>query len=156
MIENDQQLETNHQALDAAYQSLAALRRELRPVHTQAYESSAQPLLRQIAKLRAEIDAYLDLDQAEPLDEPVPYIIENDEQLRGTHQALGNLYRALASLRKDLPPASRNYGLYAQGNIDEILKLQAEIDCYLGLAHSAPEPATLHETPPKSGRPEKD
>jgi hypothetical protein len=132
MIENDQQLETNHQALEAAYQSLATLRRGLRPVHTQAYESSARPLLRQIAELRAEIDAYLDLDQAEPLDEPVPYIIENDEQLRGTHQALGNLCRALASLRKDLPPASRNYALYAQGNIDEILKLQAEIDCYLG------------------------
>ena len=156
MIENDQQLETNYQAIDGAYRSLATLRREMLPINRQGYESSAQPVLRHIAELRAEINAYLGLDQAEPLDEPIPYIIENDEQLRGTHQALGNLYRALAALRKDLPTASRNYALYAQGNIDEILKLQAEIDCYLGLVHSAPEPATLHETPPTFGRPEKD
>ena len=154
MIENDEQLQTTWQSLGIAYQSLAELRLRVLPKNPLTYEVSAQPAWHQIAKLRADIDAYLGLDQAEPLDEPIPFVIENDQQLQGTNQALLHLYRALAALRKDLPPDSRNYALYAQGNIDEILKLEAEIDCYLGLTHATPRAAALRETPPPFGQPE--
>src|SRR5712692_4886016 len=109
MIENEQQLQIIHQALGEAYLSVAALRRHVPPINPQRYTSSAQAPLSEVHKLRAEIEIYLGLDEAEPLPEQPPFIIENDEQLRGTHRALGHLYRALASLRKDLPPTSRNY-----------------------------------------------
>ena len=151
MIENEQQLETIHQALGDAYLSLAVLRHDVLPVNPQRYTSSAQSPLSEIRKLRAEIDAYLALDEAEPLQEPPPFVIENDEQFRSTHQALVHLYRALAALRLDLPSTSRNYRLCAEGNIDEIFKLQAEIDAYLGLTDAVPEAVTLRETPPEFG-----
>jgi hypothetical protein len=77
-------------------------------------------------------------------------MIENDEQLRATHEALGSLYRALASLRHRLLPINpQQYRLFAEGPLDEIRKLQSEIDTYLGLEQPAAEPAaTLNETPP--------
>lgn len=152
MIENDQQLETTCQALGSAYLALAALRQELLPLSAERYDLAAQAALRQIGKLRGDVDAYLGLDQAEPLHVPPPFTIQNDEQLRGTHEAVGHLYRALAALRKDLSPASRNYRLYAQGNIDEIRKLQAEIDAYLGRTETAPQAVTLREAPPNFGQ----
>jgi len=68
MIENDEQLQTTWQSLGIAYQSLAELRLRVLPKNPQTYEVSAQPAWHQIAKLRADIDAYLGLDQAEPLD----------------------------------------------------------------------------------------
>jgi hypothetical protein len=153
MIASDEQLQTTWQSLGIAYQSLAELRQRLLAKNLQAYEVSAQPAWREIAKLRADIAAYLGLDKAEPLDEPIPFVIENDQQLQGTNQALLHLYRALAALRKHLPPESRNYALYAEGNIDEILKLEAEIDCYLGLTHATPGTPALRETPPPFGQP---
>jgi len=62
-------------------------------------------------------------------------MIENDDQLKATHEALGHLYRAVASLRQTmLPVKPRQYALFAEGPLDEIRKLQAEIDAYLGLA----------------------
>ena len=93
-------------------------------------------------------------------------MIENDQQLEGTYQALGCLYRALASLRKRvLPLNAKQYALFAEGPIDEIAKLQAEINTYLGLDQdrvlddvqttSKAVPA-LHETPPPFGRTQKD
>jgi hypothetical protein len=85
-------------------------------------------------------------------------MIENDEQMRATHEALGHLYRALASLRRDLLPASpRQYSLFAEGPLEQIRKLQSEIDQYLGLEHAAAEHAdALREQaapydPPDSG-----
>ncbi len=153
MIENEQQLQTSHQALEEAYLSVAALRRDVLVVNPQRYTTSAQAPLSEVHKLRVEIEAYLGLDEAEPLPEPPPFIIENDEQLRGTHRALGHLYRALASLRKDLPSTARNYRLYAEGTIEEILKLQAEIDAYLGLPDAVPQAVTLREIPPEFGPP---
>ena len=138
MIENLEQLDLAHKALASDYLGLAALRRDLLPVNPQGYASSAETALSGIRKHRAEIEGYLGLTGAEPLHEPVPFLIENDDQLRGTHEAMGHLYRALAALRKQLPPTARNYALYAEGTIDEILKLQAEIDTYLGLNEMAP------------------
>ena len=61
-------------------------------------------------------------------------MIENDEQLQGSYEAIGHLYRALACYRtKILPVNRRNYAIIAQGPLEEIRKIQAEIDAYLGL-----------------------
>ena len=47
-------------------------------------------------------------------------MIENDEQLQQATEALNDLYRALASYRsKILPVNPRNYGIIAQGPLDE-------------------------------------
>jgi hypothetical protein len=84
-------------------------------------------------------------------------MIENDEQLDATLQALGSLYRALSSLRKNVLPVNpRQYGLFAEGPLDEISKLQAEINDYLGLTenttHDAVTPAnSLREAGPPYG-----
>jgi len=56
-------------------------------------------------------------------------MIENDEQLQQAWEALGDLYRALASYRsKILPVNPRSYAIIAQGPLDEVRKLQAEVD----------------------------
>jgi hypothetical protein len=84
-------------------------------------------------------------------------MIQNDEQLDATLQALGCLYRALSSLRKSVLPINpRQYALFAEGPLDEISKLQGEIDAYLGLnqkaAHDVATPASaLHESGPPYG-----
>jgi hypothetical protein len=84
-------------------------------------------------------------------------MIENDEQLDATLQALGCLYRALSSLRKSVLPLNpRQYALFAEGPLDEISKLQAEINEYLGLTektvHDAATPANvLRESGPPYG-----
>src|SRR5437660_9947943 len=110
MIENDEQLDAAVSALGDACFSLATLQRAARrPV------SSSKPLMREISRLRADIAAYLGLDLAEPLQEAPPFVIENEEQLRGTHVALGHLYAALAALRNDLSSTDPNYPLYAEG-----------------------------------------
>jgi hypothetical protein len=84
-------------------------------------------------------------------------MIENDEQLRATHEASGNLYRALASLRQTvLPVNARQYDVLAEGPLDEIQKLQSEISGYLGLpseATGSAKEAALREELPPYGRP---
>jgi hypothetical protein len=75
-------------------------------------------------------------------------MIENDEQLQQAWEALGDLYRALASYRsKILPVNPRNYAIIAHGPLDEIRKLQAEVDEYLGLQEPAATADVLRETP---------
>lgn len=77
-------------------------------------------------------------------------MIENDEQLRQASDALGDLYQALASYRSTILPLNpRNYAILAQGPHDQIRRIQAEIDEYLGLQEpAAAETGTLRETPP--------
>ena len=75
-------------------------------------------------------------------------MIENDEQLQQAWEALGDLYRAVASYRsKILPVNPRNYAVIAHGPLDEIRKLQAEVDEYLGLGEPAATADALRETP---------
>ena len=88
-------------------------------------------------------------------------MIENDEQLQQGYEALGDLYRVLASYRaKVLPVNPRTYAVLAQGPLEEIRKIQAAIDVYLGLQEPlaaagesvARGPAsTFRETPPAFG-----
>ena len=82
-------------------------------------------------------------------------MIQNSEQLQQACEALGDLYRALASYRERILPANpRNYAVIARGPLEEVRKIQAEIDTYLGLHElegpasesTASEPASaLHE-----------
>lgn len=61
-------------------------------------------------------------------------MIENDGELGQALEAMGMMYRAMASLRKDVLPKSRQwFNLMAEGPVDEIRKIQAEIDAYTGL-----------------------
>jgi hypothetical protein len=65
-------------------------------------------------------------------------MIENGDQLRQAYEALGDLYRALASYRERILPANpRNYALIAQGPLEEVRRIQGEIDAYLGLREPA-------------------
>ena len=72
-------------------------------------------------------------------------MIANDEELRATHEALGNLYRALSSLRQTVNP--RQYALLAEGPVDEINKLQLEIQAYLGLRDPTPATSLAEPSP---------
>jgi hypothetical protein len=61
-------------------------------------------------------------------------MIENDAQLGQALEVMGLMYRALANLRKDVLPKSRQwFNLMAEGPVDEIRKLQKEIDVYTGM-----------------------
>ncbi|MBM3882841.1 MAG: hypothetical protein FJ387_24480 [Verrucomicrobia bacterium] len=84
-------------------------------------------------------------------------MIENNEQMEQAYEALGDLYRMLASYRaKVLPVSARNYTLIAQGPLEEVRKLQAEIDVYLGLqgpgVMASEQTGAWRETPPPFGR----
>jgi len=81
-------------------------------------------------------------------------MIENDEQLRQASEAIGDLYQALASYRSRILPVNpRNYRVIAQGPLEEIRKIQADIDNYLGLREPAMIADSLRETPPDPDTP---
>jgi hypothetical protein len=72
-------------------------------------------------------------------------MIENGEQLQQAYEALGDLYRALASYRERILPANpRNYAVIAQGPLEEVRRIQAEIHTYLGL-HESQRTAALQD-----------
>ena len=60
-------------------------------------------------------------------------MITNDEQLNQAVERLGSMYRAMAALRAEvLPVNARQFALMAEGPVDEIRRLQAQIDAYTG------------------------
>ena len=60
-------------------------------------------------------------------------MITNDEQLDQAVERLGRMYRAMAALRAEvLPVNARQFALMAEGPVDEIQRLQAQIDAYTG------------------------
>ena len=60
-------------------------------------------------------------------------MIQSDEQLQQAIEQIERLYQGLNALRADiLPKNPRNFALFAEGPLDEIHKLQAEIDQYIG------------------------
>jgi len=60
-------------------------------------------------------------------------MITNDEQLDQAVERLGCMYRAMAALRAEvLPVNARQFALMAEGPVDEIQRLQAQIDAYTG------------------------
>ena len=59
-------------------------------------------------------------------------MIQNDAQLQQAIEQIEGLYQGLDSLRADiLPKNPRNFALFAEGPLDEIRKLQKEIDQYI-------------------------
>jgi hypothetical protein len=60
-------------------------------------------------------------------------MITNDEQLNQAVERLGSMYRALAALRAEvLPVNARQFALMAEGPVDEIQRIQVQIDAYAG------------------------
>ena len=65
-------------------------------------------------------------------------MIQNDAELDQAVDCLKLMYRALASLRRDILSVNpQRFALFAEGPQDEIAKLQADIDDYTGRAFLA-------------------
>ena len=61
-------------------------------------------------------------------------MIQTGEGLELVHEQLGRAERALASLRATVLPLNKaRYELMAEAYVEQILKLRAEIDAYLGI-----------------------
>ena len=59
-------------------------------------------------------------------------MIETTEQVQQAIEQMGRMQRILESYRADIPPKNpRNFAVLAEGPLDEIRKLQAEIDEYV-------------------------
>ena len=59
-------------------------------------------------------------------------MIQNEAQLQQAIEQIELLYEGLDNLRAEiLPKNPRNFALFAEGPLDEIHKLQAEIDDYV-------------------------
>jgi len=59
-------------------------------------------------------------------------MIENIEQLQQAIEQMGRMQRILESYHADiLPKNPRNFAIFAEGPLDEIQKLQAEIAAYV-------------------------
>jgi len=59
-------------------------------------------------------------------------MIQNEAQLRQAIEQIQGLCRALDSLRVDVFPKNpRNFAILAEGPVDEIRKLQADIEDYV-------------------------
>jgi hypothetical protein len=66
--------------------------------------------------------------------------IRNYDDLALTRQQLTRAENALVHLHKDVYAKNpRNYAIYAEGPIDMILQLRAEIDAFLHIAPAPPE-----------------
>ena len=62
-------------------------------------------------------------------------MISNNEELAQALEGMGYMHRALVSLRKDILPVNhRNFAVYASGFVDEIRKLEEQINEYSGRA----------------------
>ena len=65
-------------------------------------------------------------------------MIQNDQQLQLCIEQLERMYRALAEIRRRVRNTeSTKYRLMAEGPVDEIRRLQTEIDTYLGVVMSS-------------------
>ena len=65
-------------------------------------------------------------------------MIESTEQLHQAIEQMGRMQRILESYRADLLPKNpRNFAIFAEGPLDEIRKLQAEISDYIDRSEHA-------------------
>lgn len=66
-------------------------------------------------------------------------MIQHETQLQQALEQIENLCRALQSLRADVFPKNpRNFAILAEGPLDEIRKLQADVDDYLTRLEAVP------------------
>jgi hypothetical protein len=69
--------------------------------------------------------------------------IKNEAQLQQAIEQIQVLCRAIESLRMDIFPKNpRNFAIMAEGPVDEIRKLQADIDAYLQHLEATATPAS--------------
>jgi hypothetical protein len=69
--------------------------------------------------------------------------IKNEAQLQQAIEQIQVLCRAIDSLRADIFPKNpRNFAIMAEGPVDEIRKLQADIDAYIQHLEAAATPAS--------------
>ncbi len=68
-------------------------------------------------------------------------MVTDSEQLYQAIEQMGRMQRLLESYRKDiLPQNPRNFAIFAEGPLDEMRKLQAEIDDYILRLEGEPVP----------------
>ena len=68
-------------------------------------------------------------------------MITDADQLYQAIEQMGRMQRLLESYRKDiLPQNPRNFAIFAEGPLDEMRKLQAEIDDYISRLEGEPVP----------------
>ncbi|HSU52834.1 MAG TPA: hypothetical protein VLT36_02100 [Candidatus Dormibacteraeota bacterium] len=66
-------------------------------------------------------------------------MIETESQLQQALEQIENLCRAVQSLRMRVFPRNpRNFAILAEGPVDEIRKLQVDVDDYLTRLESVP------------------
>ena len=66
-------------------------------------------------------------------------MIQSDAELHQNLELIAGMYRSLLDLHHRVAPQNyQNYLVFAEGPVDEIRRLQREIDEYLGIV----EPAT--------------
>lgn len=71
-------------------------------------------------------------------------MIRNDDDLLRSTAALGDLYAALAALRREYAESSPStFGLLAEGPLQEIARIQADVDAYAGATIAARQQAPL-------------
>ena len=71
-------------------------------------------------------------------------MIQTEAQLQQALEQIENLCRALQGLRADVFPKNpRNFAILAEGPVDEIRKLQADVDDYLTRLEGAPVDAVV-------------
>jgi len=71
-------------------------------------------------------------------------MISNDQELISANAALGDLYKALSSLRREYAEShAPTFVLLAEGPLQEITRIQADINAYSGAALAAHEQASL-------------
>jgi hypothetical protein len=69
--------------------------------------------------------------------------INNEAQLQQAIEQIQGLCRAIDSLRTDIFPKNpKNFAIMAEGPVDEIRKLQADIDAYIQQLEAAGAPAS--------------
>jgi hypothetical protein len=69
--------------------------------------------------------------------------IKNEGQLQQAIEQIQVLCRAIESLRMDIFPKNpRNFAIMAEGPVDEIRKLQSDIDNYLQHLEATETPAS--------------
>ena len=69
--------------------------------------------------------------------------IRNEAQLQQAIEQIQGLCRAIESLRADIFPKNpKNFAILAEGPVDEIRKLQADIDAYIQHLEAAEPPAS--------------
>jgi len=65
-------------------------------------------------------------------------MIQNEAQLKQAIEQIQNLCQALDSLREEVFAKNpRNFAILAEGPVDEIRKLQADVDDYVSRLESA-------------------